>query len=86
MMQGAIALYEEALYEEALRGPGPALVLRTADGRALPLEISRWCEGPDTADEELLSCCGPSRTPTCTSRRSGGTRGACSPAPPADLT
>ncbi len=52
MMQGAIALYEEAL-----RGPGAALVLRTADGRALPLEISRWCEGPDAADEELLSYC-----------------------------
>ena len=57
MIPGAIALYEEALYEEALRGPGAALVLRTADGRALPLEISRWCEGPDAADEELLSYC-----------------------------
>ena len=50
MIAGAIALYEEAL-----RGPGAALVLRTADGRALPLEISRWCERPDAADEELLS-------------------------------
>jgi SAM-dependent methyltransferase len=62
MMRGAIALYEEALNEEALnegalRGPGAALVLRTADGRALPLEISRWCEGPDAADEQLLSLC-----------------------------
>ena len=34
MIPGAIALYEEALYEEALSGPSAALVLRTADGRA----------------------------------------------------
>jgi SAM-dependent methyltransferase len=49
---GAIALYEEALREEAV-----ALVLRTADGRALPLHISRWCGAPDAADEELLRRC-----------------------------
>jgi SAM-dependent methyltransferase len=67
MMAGAIALYEEALYEEALyQGAVPqgavgeraaALVLRTADGRALPLQMSRWCGPPDAADEELLRHC-----------------------------
>jgi SAM-dependent methyltransferase len=55
MMAGAIALYEEALHEQAA-----ALVLRTADGRALPLQVSRWCGPPDAADEELLRhCSGP---------------------------
>jgi SAM-dependent methyltransferase len=57
MMAGAIALYEEALYEEALRGQAGVLVLRTADGRALPLQLSRWCGTPDAADEELLGHC-----------------------------
>jgi SAM-dependent methyltransferase len=52
MMAGAIALYEEALREQA-----EALVLRTADGRALPLQVSRWCGPPDAADEELLRHC-----------------------------
>jgi SAM-dependent methyltransferase len=70
-MPGAIALYEEALHEEArheaarheetlyeaLREQGPALSLRTADGRALPLQMSRWCGPPDAADEELLRHC-----------------------------
>jgi SAM-dependent methyltransferase len=46
-----------ALYEEALRGQASALVLRTADGRALPLHVSRWCGSPDAADEELLRRC-----------------------------
>jgi SAM-dependent methyltransferase len=55
MRAGAIALYEEAL-----RGQAAALILRTADGRALPLQISRWCGQPDAADEELLRhCLGP---------------------------
>jgi len=55
MMAGAIALYEEALHEQAA-----ALVLRTADGRAMPLQVSRWCGPPDAADEELLRhCSGP---------------------------
>lgn len=45
------------MYEEALRTPGAALVLRTADGRVLPLEISRWCGEPDAADEKLLRYC-----------------------------
>jgi len=52
MMAGAIALYEEAMDEQAA-----ALVLRTADGRALPLQMSRWCGTPDAADEELLRRC-----------------------------
>ena len=52
MMVGAIALYEEAMSEQAA-----ALVLRTADGRALPLEMSRFCGPPDAADEELLRRC-----------------------------
>jgi SAM-dependent methyltransferase len=52
MMAGAIALYEEALDEEA-----GALALRTADGRAVPLHVSRWCGPPDAADEELLRHC-----------------------------
>jgi SAM-dependent methyltransferase len=62
MRAGAIALYEEALNEEALYekalGEQPAaLVLRTTDGRALPLQVSRWCAPPDAADEELLRYC-----------------------------
>jgi SAM-dependent methyltransferase len=57
MMAGAIALYEEALYEEARCEQPATLVLRTADGRALPLPIARWCGLPDAADEELLGHC-----------------------------
>jgi SAM-dependent methyltransferase len=72
MMAGAIALYEEALdeearyqearyheapYQEVQREQAAALVLRTADGRALPLPVSRWCGPPDAADEELLRRC-----------------------------
>jgi SAM-dependent methyltransferase len=62
MMAGAIALYEEALHEEdrrdqPQRDQGAPLVLRTADGRALPLLVSRWCGPPDAADEELLRHC-----------------------------
>jgi SAM-dependent methyltransferase len=52
MRAGAIALYEEALRER-----GEALLLRTADGRALPLQVARWCAAPDAADEELLRRC-----------------------------
>jgi SAM-dependent methyltransferase len=55
MRPGAIALYEEAL-----RRPAGPLTLRTADGHALPLPVSRWCGRPDAADEELLRhCLGP---------------------------
>jgi hypothetical protein len=57
MMAGAIALYEEALYKEAQCEQPAAPVLRTADGRALPLQIARWCGLPDAADEELLRHC-----------------------------
>ena len=57
MRAGAIALYEEALYEEAQREQAATLALRTADGRALPLQVSRWCAPPDVADEELLRHC-----------------------------
>ncbi|HEX3712097.1 MAG TPA: class I SAM-dependent methyltransferase [Trebonia sp.] len=57
MIAGAIALYEEALGEKAVREQAAALVLRTADGRSLPLEVSRWCAAPDAADEELLRHC-----------------------------
>ncbi|HEY0717527.1 MAG TPA: class I SAM-dependent methyltransferase [Streptosporangiaceae bacterium] len=57
MMAGAIALYEEALHEEARRAPAAALSLRTADGRALPLQLSRWCGPADAADQELLRHC-----------------------------
>jgi len=59
MRPGAIALYEEAL-----RGQAASLTLRTADGRALALQVSRWCGRPDAADEELLRHClgaGPRR-------------------------
>ena len=52
MMAGAIALYEEALRE-----PTAALSLRTADGRALPLKLSRWCGPTDAGDEQLLRFC-----------------------------
>ena len=52
MRAGAIALYEEALRDQA-----SALVLRTADGRALPFPVSQWCGAPDAADEELLRHC-----------------------------
>lgn len=57
MMAGAIGLYEEALHEESPREQTAALVLRTADGRALPLQIARWCGLPDAADDELLDHC-----------------------------
>ena len=52
MRAGAIALYEEAMHEQAA-----ALVLRTADGRALPLQVSRWCGTPDAVDQEMLGHC-----------------------------
>jgi hypothetical protein len=45
MRAGAIGRYEEALQVS------PAgLLLRTACGRALPLQIERWCGPPDAAD------------------------------------
>jgi SAM-dependent methyltransferase len=56
MKPGAIGLYEEAL---SMSGAA-LLLLRTARGHALPLEVARWCGPPDAADEELLRrCLGP---------------------------
>jgi SAM-dependent methyltransferase len=52
MRAGAIALYEEALREDL-----GALLLRTTDGRGLPLHVARWCAPADAADEELLGRC-----------------------------
>ena len=52
MKAGAIGLYEEAL---GLSDAG--LLLRTACGRVLPLQVERWCGSPDLADEELLRRC-----------------------------
>jgi SAM-dependent methyltransferase len=52
MRAGAIALYEEAMREQAV-----TLVLRTGDGRALPLQVSRWCAAPDVVDEGMLRHC-----------------------------
>jgi SAM-dependent methyltransferase len=52
MKPGAIGLYEEALDMS-----GATLLLRTACGRALPLQMARWCGPPDVADEELLRRC-----------------------------
>jgi SAM-dependent methyltransferase len=52
MRAGAIALYEEAFTDRAA-----ALILRTADGRALPLQVARWCGPPDATDEDLLRHC-----------------------------
>ncbi|MFG2755571.1 methyltransferase domain-containing protein [Streptomyces wuyuanensis] len=44
-------------YTEALRtGRGP-LFLRRRDGWLLPLEVERWCEGPDSADLTVLRRC-----------------------------
>jgi SAM-dependent methyltransferase len=52
MKAGALGLYEEAL------GTSDAgLLLRTACGRTLPLQVGRWCGPPDPADEELLRRC-----------------------------
>ncbi|WP_419999079.1 class I SAM-dependent methyltransferase [Streptomyces boninensis] len=47
-------------YGRALRaGRGP-LFLRRADGWLLPLDVERWCAGPDAADRTVLErCTGP---------------------------
>jgi SAM-dependent methyltransferase len=52
MRAGAIGLYEEALSRS-----DAGLLLRTACGRALPLQVERWCGPPDVTDEELLRRC-----------------------------
>ncbi|WP_049578952.1 methyltransferase domain-containing protein [Streptomyces sp. SBT349] len=44
-------------YAVALRaGRGPLYLLR-ADGRRLPLDVERWCAGPDVADLSVLGHC-----------------------------
>ncbi|AJT63628.1 hypothetical protein T261_1943 [Streptomyces lydicus] len=44
-------------YADALRsGRGP-LFLRRPDGWLLPLEVERWCAGPDAADRSALRRC-----------------------------
>ncbi|MDJ0466649.1 methyltransferase domain-containing protein [Streptomyces sp. H27-C3] len=44
-------------YTDALRtGRGP-LFLRRPDGWLLPLEVERWCAGPDSADLTVLTRC-----------------------------
>ncbi|MFJ2650112.1 class I SAM-dependent methyltransferase [Streptomyces sp. NPDC087420] len=44
-------------YTDALRaGRGP-LFLRRSDGWLLPLEVERWCGGPDSADLTVLERC-----------------------------
>ncbi|MFD7032721.1 class I SAM-dependent DNA methyltransferase [Streptomyces sp. NPDC059917] len=44
-------------YTRALRsGRGP-LFLRRGDGWLLPLDVERWCEGPDPADRTVLDRC-----------------------------
>ncbi|MFF1417677.1 SAM-dependent methyltransferase [Streptomyces sp. NPDC058280] len=44
-------------YTDALRtGRGP-LFLRRSDGWLLPLEVERWCAGPDAADLTVLERC-----------------------------
>jgi 2-polyprenyl-3-methyl-5-hydroxy-6-metoxy-1,4-benzoquinol methylase len=40
-----------------MREQAVTLVLRTGDGRALPLQVSRWCGAPDAIDEEMLRHC-----------------------------
>ncbi len=55
MRAGAIGLYEEALFRS-----GAELLLRTASGLALPMQVERWCGPADAADEEMLRrCLGP---------------------------
>lgn len=53
MMPGATAPYEEALDT----GAPSALLMRTADGRTLPMEVHRWCSRPDAVDARLLQRC-----------------------------
>ncbi|MGW0737005.1 class I SAM-dependent methyltransferase [Streptomyces sp. NPDC002851] len=44
-------------YAQALRtGRGP-LFLRRSDGWLLPLDVERWCAGPDRADRSALARC-----------------------------
>jgi SAM-dependent methyltransferase len=45
-------------YAAALaRGRGPLFLRRVVDGRRLPLDVARWCAGPDAADRTVLGRC-----------------------------
>ncbi|WP_046508604.1 class I SAM-dependent methyltransferase [Streptomyces odonnellii] len=51
------APWQTGPYADALRnGRGP-LFLRRSDGWLLPLEVERWCAGPDRADLTVLERC-----------------------------
>lgn len=53
----ASASWNAEPYADALRtGHGP-LFLRRGDGWLLPLEVERWCSGPDEADLTVLARC-----------------------------
>ncbi|MEU8779451.1 methyltransferase domain-containing protein [Streptomyces sp. NPDC048606] len=56
----ALGAWRADPYADALRaGRGP-LYLRRHDGWLLPLEVERWCAGPDAADDTVLArCTGP---------------------------
>ncbi|GAB3113700.1 class I SAM-dependent methyltransferase [Streptomyces calidiresistens] len=45
------------LYAEALRAGSGPLYLRGPDGGLLPLDVERWCGGPDEADRSVLRRC-----------------------------
>lgn len=83
--QGALAApWHADPYTDALRaGRGP-LFLRRSDGWLLPLEVERWCAGPDAADLTVLDrCpgavldigCGPGRLVTALAARGRTTLG-----------
>ncbi|RVU22340.1 class I SAM-dependent methyltransferase [Streptomyces antnestii] len=44
-------------YADAVRNERGPLFLRRADGWLLPLEVERWCAGPDAADLSALRHC-----------------------------
>ncbi|MFG2875667.1 methyltransferase domain-containing protein [Streptomyces sp. NPDC048337] len=60
LTEAAARTWQADPYADALRaGQGP-LYLRRHDGWLLPLEVERWCAGPDAADDTVLArCTGP---------------------------
>lgn len=56
MSVAPVDLYDEAL-AAAVDDPDAGLSLRYADGRLLPLDVSRWRGPIDNADAELLGRC-----------------------------